>query len=42
MNLTLATALVLQWACEQVQNDVFTAFFFRFRAGGFALGVCPT
>ena len=40
MNLTLAIALALQWAREQAQNEVFTAFFFRFRAGGFALGVC--
>jgi hypothetical protein len=42
MNLTLATALVLQWPREQVQNEVSIAFFFCFRAGGFALGVCPT
>jgi len=42
MNLTLAIALALQWAREQAQNEVFAAFFFRFRAGGFALGVCPT
>jgi hypothetical protein len=42
MNLMIMTALALQWAPEQARNEVFIAFFFRFRAGGFALGVCPT
>jgi len=41
MNLMITTVSAFQWAREQAQNEVFTAFFFRFPAGGFALGVCP-
>jgi len=43
MDLMMTTALALQWAREQAQDEVvITAFFFRFPAGRFALGVCRT
>jgi hypothetical protein len=32
----ITTRLGFQWAREQAENGVFIAFFFRFRAGGFA------
>jgi hypothetical protein len=39
MNLMIANVPAFQWRV-QAQNEVFTAFSFRFYAGGFASGVC--